>query len=328
MDGGTGDDDMSGGAGIDTVTYASRSNAVNVTLDGNPNDGESGESDNVANDVEVIIGGAGNDTLDATGDNSSVTLEGGGGNDQLNGGNAGDSLSGGSGNDTMVGNGGGDTYDGGTGTDTADYSLQSSNLQISLDGVANDGPVGSATDNVLGNVEIIDGGTGDDTIDASAVSTSVTLLGNSGDDTLIGGSGADSISGGTGNDSVDGGLGGDDLSGGTGIDTLTYSDRSTNLDITLDGVANDGAGGENDNVHGDFEEIIGGTGNDTIDAMLPIPMSPSSARAETIRSSADRATTASKATPATTRWTAGLAAMTWSADQARILSIILPEPTR
>ena len=107
----------------------------------------------------------------------------------------------------LVGNGGGDIFDGGSGNDTADYSTIGPDLNISLDGVANDGSAGE-NDNVLPNIEIINSGSGNDTINASAAPGGVTINGNNGNDSITGGANNDSISGGAGNDTIDGGLGG------------------------------------------------------------------------------------------------------------------------
>src|SRR5581483_1659157 len=94
---------------------------------------------------------------------------------------------------------------------------------------------------------------------------SSTISGAKGNDTLIGGSGDDSIDGDNDNDTLSGGGGGADLlRGDAGLDTANYSDRTDNLTITLDGQANDGANGgaEGDNVQ--TEEVITGSGNDTL----------------------------------------------------------------
>ncbi|MFL5885426.1 MAG: lytic murein transglycosylase, partial [Thermoleophilaceae bacterium] len=107
-----------GGPGTDGVDYSRRTDPVKVTLDGQANDGESGENDYVGIDVENATGGAAADHL--TGSDGPNRLEGGAGNDTLdaNGGN--DSLLGGSGNDTIAGDAGMDTIDAGTGNDTVD----------------------------------------------------------------------------------------------------------------------------------------------------------------------------------------------------------------
>jgi Ca2+-binding RTX toxin-like protein len=100
---------------------------------------------------------------------------------------------------------------------------------------------------------------------------------------LVGGDGNDTLVGGQNNDSLVGGMGADQLQGGGGIDTADYSARTDDLTITLDGLANDGATAavlafdpeigtwidttisiERDNVLHDIENVLGGSGNDSI----------------------------------------------------------------
>jgi len=111
-----------------------------------------------------------------------------------------------------------------------------------------------------GNDNPIDGGGGNDHID-----------GGPGSDNLVGGPGNDTVNGGTGDDYLEGiaytedsnTLGSDTYSGGGGSDRLTYDSRSDDLSLSLDGVANDGAPGENDNIGADIVTVIGGSGSDT-----------------------------------------------------------------
>ncbi len=63
LNGGTGSDFMSGGDGNDTVDYSSRTNPVTVGPGTLADDGEAGEHDDVFTDVETILGGSGNDTI-------------------------------------------------------------------------------------------------------------------------------------------------------------------------------------------------------------------------------------------------------------------------
>jgi Ca2+-binding RTX toxin-like protein len=63
LDGGLGADRLTGDAGRDAVSYEDRNARITVTFDGLPNDGEDGEGDNVASDVEIVISGAVADTL-------------------------------------------------------------------------------------------------------------------------------------------------------------------------------------------------------------------------------------------------------------------------
>ena len=99
LDGQDGPDAMYGDADRDTVTYESRVRPVRVALDGVPNDGEDGEGDNVAADVEVVkggvswndlIGSSGSDRL--VGDREEDEVDGRDGADQLVGGGAADLL--------------------------------------------------------------------------------------------------------------------------------------------------------------------------------------------------------------------------------------------
>jgi serralysin len=102
LDGGPGPDVLSGGPGdFDRVLYTSRRAPVSVTLDGLANDGEAGEGDFVAADVEDVYGGAGSDLL--VGNAGPNTLVGGAGDDVIDGrGGYQDSAIGGDGNDTLL----------------------------------------------------------------------------------------------------------------------------------------------------------------------------------------------------------------------------------
>lgn len=103
---------------------------------------------------------------------------------------------------------------------------------------------------------VLDGGPGNDTLTGGAVAD--TLTGNAGDDTLIGGAGNDTFAEGataSGADYVDGGL---------GADTAGYGPRRDPVVVDTDGVADDGAAGEGDNVQGTVEKLTGGKAGDTL----------------------------------------------------------------
>lgn len=130
LDGGAGDDDefghrgndvfnqgttangqdlLVGGAGTDRASYALRSGAVKLSLNGVYDDGAAGEGDRIGGDVEDLTGGKGADTI--TGNGLANLLTGGPGKDVLNG------LGG---NDTFQAlDGLIDSLFGGTGTDRA-----------------------------------------------------------------------------------------------------------------------------------------------------------------------------------------------------------------
>jgi uncharacterized delta-60 repeat protein len=137
-----------------------------------------------------------------------------------------------------------------------------SNGKVSVSGVSTQFTPGSGT----GQFKTINVNAGNGNnfvqINNNVVYTASTIQAGSGADTLTGGAGNDSLGGGGGNDTLDGEGGADTLFGDSGTDLANYSYRTDNLTITLDGVNNDGAAGEHDNV--ECEEVITGSGNDSI----------------------------------------------------------------
>lgn len=214
LDGGAGDDlldpgrgagdRLTGGNGNDTVTYSARTAAVTLDLDGVADDGEVGELDVIETDVENLTGGAGNDRLAG---GAGVNL-----------------LSGGAGNDVLDGGNGGDLLLGGSGIDTADYSARTAAVTADPDGVGDDGEAGEH-DDVETDVEGLAGGTGNDIL-TGWTGTNV-LSGGAGNDVLDGQQGDDTLDGGPGDDALTGGAGLDVLDGGSGIDALRARDGAT-----------------------------------------------------------------------------------------------------
>ncbi|HYO10779.1 MAG TPA: calcium-binding protein [Tepidisphaeraceae bacterium] len=284
IDGGTGGDTIKGGGGSDTADYSGRTNAVTVGVGSLADDGEANEKDNVAVDVETILGGSGNDNLKGGGANNRLvgnggndTLQGLGGNDTLDGGAGTDSLVGGDGTDTAInsagdtlvgienpppgGGGGGEitiTFDGilkVTGTDGADV--------ISMTQPAGGGnftvKVNSLT-RVIGPNDFsaaqFDARGGNDSVTVASPSFMPV--------TMLGGTGNDSLTGGAGDEFIDGGLGADIIKGGAGIDTVNYSGRTNAVQVGPGTIADDGEANEKDNVAPDIENINGGAGNDTL----------------------------------------------------------------
>jgi hypothetical protein len=91
-----------------------------------------------------------------------------------------------------------------------------------------------------------------------------TINGLGGNDIIHGGAGNDRINGGIGDDRLIGDAGADTLNGGTGADTADYFRVSSALTITVDGRANDGVRNERDSVALDVENVLGGSGSDSI----------------------------------------------------------------
>lgn len=248
-------DILLGGPGArDLADYAGRSAAVTLSSDGFANDGEAGEGDNIATDVEDLTGGSGDDTL--LGNGSRNELKGSGGSDRLRGG---------AGADELVG---------GPGLDWADYAERGSPLRVSADGYADDGQFGEF-DNVRADVENVVGGSNDDRLVGNGSDN--RLEGGDGHDWLYGASGYDTLVGGAGADALDGGgyscnpapmtlcvaPEGDTLDGGPGSDTASYDNHTVTVTVDLRQSSGHGAVGEGDTFTS-IENVTGGSGDDVL----------------------------------------------------------------
>jgi Ca2+-binding RTX toxin-like protein len=122
---------------------------------------------------------------------------------------------------------------------------------------------------------VLDAGNGHDTVVGSNKGDNMiggsgndSMTGNGGDDTLLGQAGNDNLSGGAGDrDRIHPGLGNDICSGGAGtFDTFTYQDRTDDVTARIDGGGSSGnlASGEIDTPASDFENVVGGKGNDLV----------------------------------------------------------------
>ncbi len=118
----------------------------------------------------------------------------------------------------------------------------------------------------IGDDLIIAGNTLTVPIDVNSGSGNDTISGGPRADTIIAEDGDDSIFGGGGGDVMTGGDGDDIFVGGEGSDTVDYRTRTTGVNVTIDGLANDGdlAAGENDLVSTDIETVVGGTVGDVL----------------------------------------------------------------
>src|SRR5215218_2752750 len=166
--------------------------------------------------AQVLDGGPGNDTI--KGDDGNDVVRGGAGDDEVDGGAGSDTVEGGEGNDLLIPDHFEDpspgTVDGGPGLDTvSDYDQPGESsqprLNISFDGVANDGRPGE-NDNLVG-VEKLD------------VSVSGTFAGGPGDDDFFVRSNLDG-----GESTVTGGAGNDKLKGHDHVETI---DRGPGNDV-------------------------------------------------------------------------------------------------
>lgn len=113
-----GADEYDGGEGEDRLDYGARSAALNVTTDGQANDGQANEHDNVRASVEGVFGGSGDDVF--VGGDENNFFDGRGGSDRLEGRGGSDSLYGSEGDDKLYGGEQDDLLDGGTGVNELD----------------------------------------------------------------------------------------------------------------------------------------------------------------------------------------------------------------
>ena len=108
MIGGAGADVLLGDIGIDTVSYATSSAGVQMSLASGDGLGGDAQGDNI-NEFENLIGSAFGDELG--GDDGANILSGLAGADELDGGSGSDLLDGGAGGDVLTGGFGADTFD-------------------------------------------------------------------------------------------------------------------------------------------------------------------------------------------------------------------------
>ena len=169
------------------------------------------------------------------------------------------------------GQGGGDRIglQGGQGTGSPFVSGVGPVTEVYLEG-------DSGNDSITGGPgrETFYGGSGNDSLNGGGGND--LMYGDSGADRLNGGAEGDGLYPGNGNDLVIGGGGrdafgsentpdgADDFRGGPGADTASYTGRAGNVRVDVDGHADDGGVGEEDNIRPDVENLDGGAGADRL----------------------------------------------------------------
>jgi Ca2+-binding RTX toxin-like protein len=255
------DSHIDGGAGFDQVLVLGSQGA---TLD-------LGQSH-----IERAIGGNGNDFLVTSG-STSVTIDGGNGDDTLSGSSAGDRLYGGLGNDNLNGKAGDDILMGGAGADrliggAGDdvLGIDADDLQASLDGGSGEDTAvvtdarGVTFDLGAANVEIAVGHDGDDTFRTSSAGAILVdggagndlIRGGTGNDILLGSDGEDVLQGHDGDDWLHGGSGADRLNGGADNDTASYYRSNASVSVSLASGHGTGGHAEGDRLV-DIENLVG-----------------------------------------------------------------------
>ena len=164
---------LDGGAGRDTVSYAGATAGVTVDL-------ASGQA-TISDGFDDLL--------------SIEAVQGSGFNDRLSGTVQADVLIGGDGADTLVVRGGGDILNGGAGVDVADFEDVQGGVNVSLARESLD-VIGDSGEIV--GVEVVRGGNFEDTLEGAGQSE--TLMGLNGDDALNGADGDDVLTGGVGRD--------------------------------------------------------------------------------------------------------------------------------
>lgn len=260
--GGSGDDTIIGGSGDDTIIGGDGADTIEAGFGADNVDGGAGDDTiDGGSGIDVLEGGLGDDTLlggagndELTGGQGNDTLDGGSGADRLSGQWGDDTIDGGSGDDTLVGGSGNDRLSGDQGADTIRGGLGDDHIR---GGTGDDSLWGNAGDDtVIGNEgdDFISGSSGDDRLLGS--DDDDTILGGDGEDIIYGGDGDDRALAGAGDDRVYGYDGDDELHGGSGDDTLIGHDGDDRLE---GGTGNDSISGSDG-----ADWILGGQGDDTV----------------------------------------------------------------
>src|SRR5439155_111659 len=235
-----GNDTVNGGTGgNDTVTYATSTQSLTVTLTASaPTGTVTGEGNDTLTGIDNVFTGSGNDTFtDSTASSVNDVFNGGSGNDTFNEGSAAN------GHDSRVG---------GDGIDAVSYASRTQGVAIRLDGTATSGEAGEG-DTLSSDIENATGGSGNDTIVGNALNN-VLAGGGGGDDTMDGGWGIDRVSYLSAGDSVT-----VNLTFGNGSGSTEGSDRLSHIENATGSRFDDAlTGGGQANV------LSGGGGNDII----------------------------------------------------------------
>src|ERR671918_108506 len=117
--------------------------------------------------------------------------------------------------------------------------------------------------------DVLTGTEGDDVIIGKKGNDRVNGLG--GNDLICGEEGRDTLDGGAGDDALDGGSQGDTFIGNVGIDTVCYAERTRPIIAEIDRDTGDDGDptirsgrGEGDTIKVSVENVVGGTGNDSM----------------------------------------------------------------
>ena len=270
LDGGAGDDTLQGQGAKDTLSGGEGNDFISISISTNSSglnllEGDGGNDTlTAASQTDTMLGGQGNDSLSGIFNQG----DGGAGNDTIDatGADLGTptqiTLIGGAGNDILKGNsssGVSNFFDAGTGNDLIQFG--GTNDKLIGDKEGNDTIIAFQTDTSfsftiedtlgsntlsgsLGN-DILITGAGDDSIVGGDTNEEGddSIVAGAGDDVIFGRGGMDTIIGGAGNDYIAAGLNGtgDSLIGGEGNDSFVFftANTSTKLSVIVDFDPND-----------------------------------------------------------------------------------------
>jgi Ca2+-binding RTX toxin-like protein len=264
LTGGSGNDILGGGAGRDEVHGG-------------------GGNDSLAIDIAKALSPAPSSCDPGPDPVRFELLDGGSGRDQIDGGPGDDRILGGDGDDIVLGFGGSDSVDGGGGRDDLagldgdDVLAGGADGDFLFGGPGNDDLDGGAGADDLGRTYVYDA-------DGAGPGSATAIAVEDGDDRLDGGDGRDFLIAGPGDsryDTTDSlalllqGIvdrrllspalnGADHYIGGADEDLVTYVNRDLPVEVTLDGLANDGSAGEGDLVEADVDRVVAGARADVL----------------------------------------------------------------
>jgi Ca2+-binding RTX toxin-like protein len=196
--------------GVDTLSYAGSTTAVNVNLELGTASGFTSITG-----IENVTGGSGNDLL--AGSAGANTLDGGAGNDTVSAGDGDDTVNYGVGQ-------GADTVEGGSGLDSLNISgtAAADTLNVVVSGAVVTQVAGGAISGIESVNADLQGDA--DTLSYAGTTESVTVnLATAGASGFASIAAIENVTGGSGNDSLTGDAGANVLQGGDGDDTVHYS---------------------------------------------------------------------------------------------------------
>ncbi|MDG3041891.1 Hint domain-containing protein [Roseicyclus marinus] len=220
VDGTAGNDNMNLGSGFTDAQGDQITTGNDYILGGDGNDTINADAGN-----DTVLGGAGNDIIDDWGGNDLVYA--GSGNDRVELSIGNDTIFLEDGDDTIRvwDNAGNNSLNGGTGNDLLDFTnFQSStgaNVDINAGGSGTFSHYSGATTGSFTGFEVFSGTANNDILDGGDSNTALSLNGEEGNDRISGGTANDTINAGTGTDTAAGGAGNDSISGGDGNDLLS-----------------------------------------------------------------------------------------------------------